>query len=78
MPCRPRITIQENVRTTTLVRIGKITMKTSTACQRADARAQIHAIGYPNSRHTSVALTPSSSVAQRMLRLKLSVKNLAY
>jgi hypothetical protein len=44
-PCRPRMTIQENVRTTTLVMIGRITRNNSTVCQRALAREQIQAIG---------------------------------
>jgi hypothetical protein len=60
------MTIQENVRTTTLVMIGRITRNSSTVCQRGLARAQIQAIGYPKARHRSVAFTPRTMVLQRI------------
>ena len=64
MPCRPRMTIQEKVRTTTLVRIGRITRNSSTLCQRALARARrSRRSDSRTARHSSVALTPSSSVS---------------
>lgn len=66
MPCRPRMTIHAKVRTTTLVKIGRMTMKTSALCQRGELFEAIQASGKPTARQRAVVLTPSPMVSIRI------------
>jgi len=59
------MTIQAKVRTTTLVKIGSTTRKINSDCERAAARVQTQASGYPANRQSKVAFTPTNQrVAQ--------------